>query len=329
MRKIFFAALFVSIAAFAQQPLPTIGDIEVYDDDFTKLVPADAKIEVLGTGFIWSEGPVWVKNGGYLLFSDAPQNTMFKWDEKEGVKPFLKPSGYTGQGRYSDEPGSNGLLINKDGELVACEHGDRRISKMNLTLGGKVTLADSWEGKRLNSPNDICQHSNGTYYFTDPPYGLPDRGNDTKNREQQNNGVYSITPDGTVRQIVADLKRPNGVALSPDEKTLYVSQSDGSGPYIMVYPVEKDGKIGKGKIFFDFSKQRDEIKKGAADGIEIDTTGNIYAGAANGIVIISPQGKALGRVHIGVATSNCAFGDGYLYITAHHYICRVKIVSKQ
>ena len=323
--KILLSLLFTGISAFAQQPLPTIGSTEVYEPEFTQLIDPAAKIEVVATGFTWSEGPVWVKDGGYLLFSDAPQNTIFRWDEKGGLKPFLKPSGYTGLGRYSDEPGSNGLIINNKGELVACEHGDRRISKMNLTLGGKVTLADSWQGKRLNSPNDICQHSNGTYYFTDPPYGLPDREKDTANRQQKAEGVYSITPDGAVRQVVDNLVRPNGVALSPDEKMLYVSQSNGETPYITAYPVKKDGQLGEGKVFFDFSKQRDEIKRAAADGIKVDAAGNIYAGAANGIVVISPKGKVLGRIFTGVPTSNCAFGNGYLYITAHHYVCRIKL----
>jgi gluconolactonase len=325
MKKLLFTALLVGFAAYAQQPVPTIGSIETYDPEFTKLLLPDAKIEVLATGFVWSEGPVWVKDGGYLLFSDAPQNTIFRWDDKEGIKPFLKPSGYTGLGRYSDEPGSNGLLINTNGELVACEHGDRRISKMNLTQGGKVTLADKWEGRRLSSPNDICQHSNGTYYFTDPPYGLPGREGDTANREQKAEGVYSITPDGTVRQVISNLIRPNGVTLSPDEKTLYVSQSNGQTPYIMAYPVKKDEQLGEGKVFFDFSKQRSEINRAAADGIKIDAGGYMFAGAANGVVVISPKGKAIGRIFTGVPTSNCAFGDGYLYITAHHYLCRIKL----
>lgn len=325
MKKILIAVLLAGFSAMAQQLYPTIGNVEVYSPEMAGLIAPDAKIEVIATGFIWSEGPVWVKDGNYLLFSDAPQNTIFRWDEKDGAKPFLKPSGYTGLGQYSDEPGSNGLIINNNGELVACEHGDRRISKLNLTLGGKLSLADKWNGKRLNSPNDICQHSNGTYYFTDPVYGLPGREKDTANKEQEGEGVYSITPDGTVRLAVNGLVRPNGVALSPDEKMLFVSQSNGDTPYITQYEVKKNGELGKGKIFFDFSKQRDEIKHAAADGMKIDAKGNIYAGAAKGVVVISPEGKPLGRIFTGVPTSNCAFGNGYLYITAHHYICRIKL----
>ncbi|KGO93447.1 SMP-30/gluconolactonase/LRE family protein [Flavobacterium subsaxonicum] len=327
MKKLAFLITLITMTASAQKVYPTIGKTESYDASFAKIVSADAKIEVLATGIIWAEGPTWVENGSYLLFSDAPQNTIFKWEPKGGLTVFLKPSGYTGLGQYSDEPGSNGLLINKDGELVACEHGDRRITKMNLTLGGKVTLADNWKGKRFSSPNDICQHSNGTYFFTDPPYGLPGREGDTANRQIKEEGVYSITPAGKVTQVVSNLLRPNGVALSPDEKTLYVSQSNGATPYINAYAVKADGTLGKGTVFFDFSKSGvTQISKAAADGMKVDAQGNIYAGAANGIVVISPQGKALGRIETGVATSNCAFGaDGYLYITAHNYLCRIKL----
>lgn len=313
----------------AQQVYPTLGKIQSYDASFSQIISADAKVEVIATGFQWAEGPAWVKDGNFLLFSDTKQNTIFKWTEKDGVIPFLKPSGYTGIGRYSDEPGSNGLMINTDGELVAAEHGDRRITKMNLKIGGKVTLADRYEGKRFNSPNDITQHSNGTYFFTDPPYGLPGREGDKDNRELAQNGVYSVTPDGKVTQIDGSLNLPNGIAFSPDEKTLYVSQSDGTHPHIMAYAVKADGTVGKGSVFFDFSKSgQKELLKTAADGLKVDANGNIYSAAANGIVVISPKGKPLGRIEVGVQTSNSAFGsDGYLYMTANHYVCRIKLAK--
>jgi gluconolactonase len=320
--------LFSMLSSNAQQVHPTIGKIISYDAAFNTIVSTDAKVEVIASNIKWAEGPVWIKDGGYLLFSDAPRNTIFKWEEKSGLSEFLKPSGYTGLGQYSDEPGSNGLMVNQTGELVACEHGDRRVTKMNLKTGGKVALADKWQGKRFSSPNDICQHSNGTYFFTDPPYGLPDREKDTANREIAENGVYSILPDGTVKQIVANLKRPNGIALSPNEKTLYVSQSDGSGPYIMAYTIKKDGTVGDGKVFFDFNTVKDKLGGAAADGIKVDAKGNIYAGAANGIVVLSPEGKLLGKIEVGVQTSNCAFGaNDYLYITAQRYVCRVKLLG--
>jgi len=320
--------LFSMLSSNAQQVHPTIGKIISYDAAFSTIVSSDAKVEVIASNIKWAEGPVWIKDGGYLLFSDAPRNTIFKWEEKSGLSEFLKPSGYTGLGSYSDEPGSNGLMINQTGELVACEHGDRRVTKMNLKTGGKVELANKWHGKRFNSPNDICQHSNGTYFFTDPPYGLPDRERDTANREIAENGVYSILPDGTVKQIVANLKRPNGIALSSNEKTLYVSQSDGSGPYIMAYTIKKDGTVGDGRIFFDFNTVKDKLGGAAADGIKVDAKGNIYAGAANGIVVLSPEGKLLGKIEVGIQTSNCAFGaNDYLYITAQRYVCRVKLLG--
>lgn len=319
----------ITISSLKAQVYPTLGKTQSYDPSFNQIVSADAKIEVIATGFQWAEGPAWVKEGNFLLFSDTKQNTIFKWTQKEGATPFLKPSGYTGLGHYSDEPGSNGLMINKNGELVAAEHGDRRITKMNLTTGGKVTLADRYQDKRFNSPNDITQHSNGTYFFTDPPYGLPGRESDKDTRELSQNGVYSVTPDGKVAQIDGSLNLPNGIILSPDEKTLYVSQSDGAHPYIMAYPVKADGTVGKGTIFFDFSKSgQKELLKTAADGLKVDANGNIYAAAANGIVVISPKGKPLGRIEVGVQTSNSAFGtDGYLYMTANHYICRVKLAK--
>jgi gluconolactonase len=327
MKKLSHTVLivFIAFAATAQQNYPAIGKTDIYNNQFKQLIAEDAKIEVLASGIKWAEGPVWVKNGSYLLFSDAPQNTIFRWDEKNGLQVFLKPSGYTGLGTYSDEPGSNGLIINNSGNLVACEHGDRRISEMPLAGGGKITLADKWDGKRFNSPNDICQHSNGSYYFTDPPYGLPGREGDTQNREIKENGVYCIDPKGNVKQIISNLNRPNGIALSPDEKTLYVAQSDGQHPQIMQYPVKEDGTVGTGSAFFDFSKYEKQLGKTGADGIKVDQNGNMYAAAAQGIVVISAKGELLGRLHTGVATANCNFGDDYLYITAQHYLCWVKL----
>lgn len=304
---------------------PTLGKIEVFDKAVESLIDPRAPIEIVADGLKWTEGPVWVRDGGYLLFSDPKQNIIFKWNEKEGMTEFLKPSGYTGIGNYSDEPGSNGLLINHDGELVACEHGDRRVTRMKLKGSGKIRIADQWQGKRFSSPNDICQHSNGTYYFTDPPYGLPDRAKDTTNREIEQNGVYSVSKDGTVTQIIADLDRPNGVALSEDENLLYVAQSDDKAPYIMAYNLSQGALSGEGWVFFDFKKQFPN-DRGVPDGMKVDRQGNLYVGAGDGVVIISKQGKPLGRIYTGVKTANCAFGqDGYLYIAASQYILRVRL----
>lgn len=192
--------------------MKSIGQIVQFDSKLEQILSKDSKIEVIAEGFIWSEGPVWVKNADYLLFSDVPANIIYRWKEGEGVSEFLKPSGYTGLLPYSDEPGSNGLIINQKNELVACEHGDRRISAMPFARGGKRTIADNYEAKRFNSPNDIIQKSNGDYYFTDPPYGLPNKENDLT-RETPIFGVYRVH-EGKVSLLIDFMTRPNGLAFS-------------------------------------------------------------------------------------------------------------------
>ena len=317
-------------ATSAQTNYPTLGKVVRIDPSLDKLISPDAKIEVLSSGYQWSEGPVWVKDGGYLLFSDVPANTIYRW--KEGDKsatPFLKPSGYTGMGRYSNEPGSNGLIINQKGELVACEHGDRRISAMPLKVGGKFSLADNFQGKRFNSPNDIVQHSSGSYYFTDPPYGLDKHENDLS-REIDIFGVYRIGTDGKVSVATAELQRPNGLAFSPDEKILYVAQSDPNRAIIMAYPVQADGSLGKGKVFYDATPIVKEGKlKGLPDGLKLDKKGNLFATGPGGILIISPEGKLLGRIDNNEPTANCAWGDdgSTLYITSNMHLSRIKTLT--
>lgn len=327
MKNLTLLLFSIALSGFGQQK--TTGNLVALDDAFYNYVDKEAKIEVLAEGFIWSEGPVWVKEGGFLLFSDAPQNTIFKWKDGEGISAFLKPSGYTGILPYSNEPGSNGLIINNNGELVACEHGDRRISRMPLTQGGKVTVADTWNGKRFNSPNDIVQASNGTYYFTDPPYGLPKQQDDSS-REIEEFGVYKIDPSGDVSMVVSNLSRPNGVALSPDEKTLYVNQSDSNAPYIMAYNIQSDGSLGEGSIFFDASELQKKGFIGSLDGLKVAKDGTIFSTGPSGVLVITPKGKLLGRIETGQRTANCAWGgDGsVLYMTAHNYLMRIQTKIK-
>ncbi len=319
-------AAFIALFSFAQQR--TIGQIVSLDPAFDELISKGTSIEIVADSFAWSEGPVWVKNGQYLLFSDIPNNTIFKWKEGEGISVFLKPSGYTGKLPYGREPGSNGLIINKKGELVACEHGDRRISAMPFELGGKRTLADNYQGKRFNSPNDVIQKSNGDYYFTDPAYGLAG-GEKSNLRESNIMGVYRVSTNGTVTLLIDNLT-PNGIAFSPDEKTLYVGQSDGSKPYIMAYPVKADGTLGAGKIFFDGTEMNKQGLKGAPDGMKVDSKGNVFSTGPGGIVVIAPSGKVLGRIETTQPTANCAWGDdgSTLYITANMFLCRVKTKTK-
>ncbi len=332
MRKsllsLLFCCLSTSIPVFCQTNYPTLGKIIRLDPKLDNILDKDAKIEVLATGFVWTEGPLWIKDGKYLLFNDIPQNTVFKWKEDEGVTPFLKPSGYTGTGKYSNEPGSNGLTLNNKGELISCEHGDRRVSIMPLSGGGKRTLADNYQGKRLNSPNDVVQKSDGSYYFTDPPYGLPQQEKDLL-RETPICGVYRVTPDGKISLLISDLTRPNGLAFSPDEKTLYVAQSDPEKAIIMAYPVQADGSLGKGKPLHDATADVATLK-GLPDGLRVDKNGILFATGPGGVRILSPEGKLLGRIDTGEATANCAFGDdgSTLYITADMYLCRIKTRTK-
>jgi gluconolactonase len=325
MKNILLFTTFILVSYISSAQNKYIGQIARLDPSLDNIIDKNAKIKVIGDGFLWSEGPVWVKNGGYLLFSDVPANTIYKWKEGEKITEFMKPSGYTGILPYGDEPGSNGLIINNSGQLISCEHGDRRIAAMPIAIGGKKTLADNYLGKRFNSPNDIVQKSNGDYYFTDPPYGMPKKDKDSS-RETALFGVYRIDKNGIVSLIIKDLTRPNGLAFSPDEKTLYIAQSDPDRAYLMAYPVLANGIVGKGKIFFDATPMVKQGLKGLPDGLKIDKKGNIFTTGPGGILVISPLGKFLGKIETGEATANCAFGnDGsVLYITADMYLLSIQ-----
>ena len=306
---------------------PTIGQIHRLDPRLDQLLGKDARIEVLAAGFEWSEGPIWIKDGGYLLFSDIPRNSIMKWKEEEGLSLFLKPSGFTGVGDYGKEPGSNGLTLDAMGRLVLCEHGDRRVSRLEKD-GGKKTLVDSYQGKRLNSPNDVVFSANGDMYFTDPPYGLPKNWDDPR-RELDFCGVYRLSKDGNLTILTKNMTRPNGLAFSPDEKTFYVAQSDPKKAIWMSFPVQADGSVGEGKVFVDVTSMVGKYP-GLPDGLKVDRQGNLWATGPGGVHIIAPDGKLLGRLETGEATANVAWGgDGStLYITADMYLCRVKTTTK-
>ncbi len=309
----------------------TFGIIERKDPRFDKLVPKDAKLEILAKGFEWSEGPVWIRDGGFLLFSDIPNNVVNKWKEGEGVSVFLKPSGYTGAKARGGEPGSNGLLLDPEGRLVLCEHGDRRVSRLEKLdpKAKKTTLADSYMGKKLNSPNDAVYKSNGDLYFTDPPYGLEKVWDDPA-RELDFCGVYRLSKDGQLTLLTKDMSRPNGIGFSPDEKTLYVANSDPDRPVWMSFKVKKDGTLGKSQVFYDASDWVKAKRKGLPDGLAVDQQGNIFATGPGGVHVFAPDGDYLGNIDTGEATANCAFGeDGtVLYITADMYLMRIKTNTK-
>jgi gluconolactonase len=320
-----FAACLVS-AAQAQRN--EIGEIVRLDPAFDSLIAPGTPIELLADGHDWLEGPVWDQEGERLLFSDIPRNTIYAWSETGGVSVFMKPSGYTGVADYGREPGSNGLAFDAEGRLLLCEHGDRRVSVLTKD-GGKMTLADRFEGKRLNSPNDLAVHSSGAIYFTDPPYGLRQRENDPR-RELDFFGVFRIAPDGSMTVLIRGLERPNGIAFSPDEKTLYVAQSHGPAPVVMAYPVKQDGTVGDGRVFFDATPFR-ASGRGLPDGLKTDIHGNVWTTGPGGVFVLSPEGKPLGRLLTGRATANLAFGGpdrATLYITANDTLCRVVTLTQ-
>ncbi|MEL7500303.1 MAG: SMP-30/gluconolactonase/LRE family protein [Planctomycetota bacterium] len=322
-----FCILIQSTCLVAQQAAtPTQFKIEVLDDALLKLIDPDAKIEVLATGFRWSEGPVWRKASQRLQFSDVPNNRIHQWAPNSKLSVFMEPSGFEGDNREK-EPGSNGLMEDAQGRLVVCDHGNRRIYRVEQD-GSKTTLADRFDGNRFNSPNDLVIHSNGDIYFTDPPYGLRDK---TK-RELDFNGVYRLQPDGTVTLLTKEFERPNGIALSPDEKTLYVAQSHRPAPVIKSFPIKEDGGIEStgGHVLFNCKKLAETGGKGMPDGMCVDVDGNLWATGPGGVLVISPKGKLLGRVLMGKSTANCAFGeDGMtLFMTSSDRLCRVKTKIK-
>ncbi len=322
-----FALLAAVSAAQDTRNFPVLGEIIRQDPKLDRLIPPGAKIEVVAAGFEWSEGPVWVRDGGYLLFSDIPRNSVMKWKEGEGISLYLKPSGYTGAADYGREPGSNGLVLDPTGRLVSCEHGDRRISVL-YPDGGKRTLVDNFEGKRLNSPNDAVFHSSGDLYFTDPPYGLPKQWADPR-RELDFCGVYRLGKDGRLTLLTKEMTRPNGIAFSPDERTLYVAQSDAKAAIWKAFPVKADGTLGAGRVFYDVTASVGKLP-GAPDGMKVDRDGNLFATGPGGVHVFAPDGTLLGRISTGERTANCAWGDdgSTLYMTADMYLCRIKTTTR-
>jgi gluconolactonase len=322
--------LSLSLPARSQEnrAAPSLGTIERIDPRFDQIVPRDARVERLGEGFDWSEGPVWDKKGKYLLFSDVPLNTVFKWQEGKGVSVCLKPSGYTGTAPRGGEPGSNGLLMDDRGRLILCQHGDRRVAR--LEDGGKfTTLADRYMGKRLNSPNDGVFNSSGDLYFTDPPYGLLGQNKDP-DKELDYNGVFRISGgNGTLTLLTKEMTFPNGIALSPDEKTLYVANSDPQKAIWMAFPLKEDGTIGAGRVFADVTSSV-PAKKGLPDGMKVDAAGNLFATGPGGVLVFAADGTHLGTFNTGEATANCGWGEdgSVLYITADMYIGRVRLTTK-
>ncbi|HMH05681.1 MAG TPA: SMP-30/gluconolactonase/LRE family protein [Terriglobales bacterium] len=312
-------------------------DIQKLDPVLDRIVAPDARIERVATGFDkWTEGPVWTHQGT-LLFAEIPANKIIEWSPGKGASVFMHPSGYEGSEPFKGpEPGSNGMTLDADGRISVAGHARRTVWRMeSVDPKAQLTvLADSYQGKKLNSPNDLVYKSDGSLYFTDPPYGLPTQGDNDPQKELQVNGVYRIArarqhkpgapPErDQVQLVIKDLARPNGLAFSPDEKFLYVAES-GKKQW-MRYRVQPDGSVTDGTLFLDAST---DPADGGPDGLRVDKQGNIYGSGPGGVWIISPEGKHIGTIKVPERVSNVAWGDKdgkTLYITASTSLFRVKL----
>ncbi len=303
--------------------------IEILDTEALNVLDTASKVENLAEGYEWTEGPLYIPGGDYLLFSDIPKNKVYKWKEGEGASLYLDSSGYSGPNIPEREPGSNGLLLDHKGNLVLCQHGYRRVARMNAPLDVPnamfTSLVDSYQGKKLNSPNDAIFHSNGNLYFTDPPYGL-DKGTDDPAKQQPHHGVYKVTPDGKVDLLTGEYNYPNGIALTPDEKFLLVAHSDNKNMSWMKYELDNKGLIKSKSVFYKISEEEKKLP-GAPDGFKINKNGYVFASGPGGIWIFNPAGKPIARIYTGQATSNCALDtdEHTLYMTCDAYLYRIKL----
>jgi gluconolactonase len=286
------------------------------------IVSKEAAVDKIAAGFRFTEGPVWFREYGYLVFSDIPANSQYRWNESEGASVYRKRSGFDGaEWPDGQEIGSNGLTRDAQGRLTNCEHGNRRVTRVEAD-GSVTVLASHWHGKRLNSPNDVVYKSDGSMYFTDPPYGLSGQDNDPA-KELNFNGVYRLSA-GELDLLVDDLTRPNGLAFSPDERFLYVANSDASRKIWMRYEVTAGGRLANGRVFFD---AQNEPGDGLPDGMKVDVEGNIYATGPGGVLVFDVHGRHLGTIRIDETPANCGWGDEdgkTLYITAQTGVYRVR-----
>lgn len=328
------AAPFAAGSVDVQQSTPV--KIDRLDPSIDRIIPADAQLERVATGFKWLEGPVWAK--GSLYFANIPGNSIEKWTPGVGVSTLLKPSGYKGSAPYGGpESGSNGMTLDARGRLTVAGHARRNVYRLeSLETGSPITvLADSYQGKKLNSPNDLVYRSDGSLYFTDPPYGLRTQKDSDPEKQQHVNGVYRIPhalgqkagtapASAELQLLISDLPRPNGIAFSPDEKYLYVNNSEPKMIW-MRYRVQPDGSLTEPKLLYDASTDK---RPGNPDGMKVDQEGNIYSAGPGGIWIFSPEGKPLGTILITERVANVTWAGPdrkTLYITASSSIYRVHL----
>jgi gluconolactonase len=304
--------------------------IDRWDPAMDAIVPKDWKIEKLAEGFGWAEGPIWVSSGGYLLFTDVPGNKMWKWSEKGGLEKFLDPSGATAPDmNVWREAGANGLAIFDGKTILLADTGNRSIQKLDLSTKQKTPVATLFEGKKFSSPNDVTRMKSGVLFFTDPPYGFK-KFDAAPEKEVAFNGVYRMATDGTVTAVDKELYRPNGVALSPDESVLYVAQSEPTKAIIMAYSLDAKGNVTGKKLFHDMTDLVSNDAPGLPDGLTVASDGTLFATGPGGVLVLSKEGKRLGRIGDGKPTANCKFGDDgrTLYLTSQNMLARIRLNIK-
>jgi len=337
MRKLLVAAAAVAgmsgigSALAAEQGVTPVkieeARIDRWDPAMDAIVPKDWKIEKLAEGFGWAEGPIWVKKGGYLLFTDVPGNKMWKWSEKGGLEKFLDPSGAANPDTTVwREAGANGLAILDSKTILLADTGSRNIQKLDLKTKKKTPVASAYDGRKLSSPNDVTRTKSGVLFFTDPPYGFR-KFDAAPEKEQPFNGVYRMGKDGKVSVIEKELHRPNGVALSPDERTLYVTQSEPGKAIVLAFSLDKKGNVTGKKLFADLSDLAAPDAPGLPDGLTVASDGTVFTSGPGGVIVLSKDGKRLGRIRNGKATANCKFGDDgkTLYLTSHNMLARIRL----
>ena len=320
---LFPLVLTLACGAPEQGTAPGAGSILRVDSRLDALVPADARIEKLADGFALTEGPVWVESESRLLFSDVQANTIYQWTEAEGASPFIDPV-FEGDLTGRQSVSSNGLTLDAGGQLIICEHGNRLISRLEDD-GTRTTIVDNYQGRRLNSPNDAVYSTDGWLYFTDPPYGLEGL-EESPLKELDFNGIYRLSPDGELELLYADQTRPNGIALSPDERTLYVANSDANDKVWYAYDLGDDG-VSNPRVFYDVN---DQTAPGAADGMTVDLAGHIFATGPGGVWIFMPDGTHLGTIQLDEVVANAGWGDDgrTLYMTASTGLYRIRLTTE-
>ena len=321
------AALLLTLSAAApmNSPLPN-ARIDRQEASLDRLIDPAAKFTKLGEGYGWSEGPVWIEDGQYLLFSDVPGNRIHKWSAAEGVTVWRDPSGGDGPAKPGfREPGTNGLKIGFPGEILAGDHGSRAVTAIDLATKTKRLLVAEFGGAKFNSPNDLTVAPDGTIWFTDPPYGLEGL-NDSPLKQQKVNGVYRASTDGIAVLVEPSLSFPNGIVFSPDAKTLYVTVSDPKRAIIMAYDVTADQKLARPRVFSDMTAMVGNKNPGLPDGVVVDQYGNVWSTGPGGVHVFTPAGKRIGIIRTGTGIANLAFGgpDGRtLFLTSHNMLVSI------